>query len=77
MKSEKQKDDEKETRFGIRLYLTNQRLILVDAEPDRWPTRPLPRARNNTRALLPPIVLPQSRAGNLRLTGLTQNLCQR
>ena len=24
-----------ETRFGIRLYLTNQRLIVVDAEPDR------------------------------------------
>ena len=42
MKSEKQKDDEKETRFGIRLYLTNQRLILVDAEPDRWRPPPPP-----------------------------------
>lgn len=28
------KDLERETRFGIRLYLTNQRLIVVDAEPD-------------------------------------------
>lgn len=28
------KDAECETRFGIRLYLTNQRLIVVDAEPD-------------------------------------------
>jgi hypothetical protein len=27
-------DSDKETRFGIRLYLTNQRLIVVDAEPD-------------------------------------------
>eukprot|EP01045_Picozoa_sp_COSAG04_P012580 COSAG04_NODE_850_length_9869_cov_13.527636_9_plen_273_part_00 len=26
---------QKETRYGIRLYLTNQRLIIVDAEPDR------------------------------------------
>ena len=27
-------EGERETRFGIRLYLTNQRLIVVDAEPD-------------------------------------------
>ena len=33
--SASQSDAQKETRFGIRLYLTNQRLIVVDAEPDR------------------------------------------
>ena len=28
-------EESSDTRFGIRLYLTNQRLIVVDAEPDR------------------------------------------
>lgn len=32
--SQKNENGERETRFGIRLYLTNQRLIVVDAEPD-------------------------------------------